>query len=213
MQSAIRQITFVTGANWCNGVTIVDTGGTAGDYTNDENYTRVMIPTVTGKKIQMAITQFDLETDYDYLYVYDGATTSATDLTNGGLTGQDMQAPFPVYTSSSADGALTMRFVSDQGVVESGYTASITCQDQLGLHNTKDIDFTYYPNPAKDAVNIVSKTEITSIEVYNVAGQILYSSKSNALETKVDISAYSTGTYFFKLKFGEYSANFKIVKF
>ncbi|NUY80251.1 T9SS type A sorting domain-containing protein [Flavobacterium sp. MAH-1] len=211
--SAIRQVIFATPANWCSGVTITDTGGTAGDYTDNQDYTRVMIPTQANKKIQLDFTQFDLETDYDYIYVYDGASTSSPDLTFGGLTGEDMSAPFPSYVSTSPDGALTLRFVSDPGVVASGYTATVACQDLLGVNDTQNIDFTYYPNPAKDAVNIVSRTEITNVEVYNVAGQLLYANKANTLETKVDISAYATGTYFFKLKFGEYSANFKIMKF
>lgn len=213
MQSALRQVVFATAANWCTGITITDTGGANGDYTNDQNYTRVMIPNVASKKIRLAFTQFDLEADYDYLYVYDGSSTSATDLTNGGLTGENMQAPFPVYESSAADGSLTLRFFSDQGVVESGYTATVSCLDNLGVNENQMIDFTYYPNPTKDAVNIVSKTQITNVEVYNVAGQLLYSNKANALETKVDMMKYSTGTYFFKVKFGEYSANFKVMKF
>jgi len=211
--SSVRQGIFATAADWCSGVNITDTGGVNGDYTNEESYVRVLMPTVANKKIELAITQFDLETDYDYLYIYDGASTSATDLSGGGLTGENQQGPFPTYVSSSPDGALTIRFFSDQGVVEGGYTAAISCQDLLGVNDNQNIDFTYYPNPAIDAVNIISKTEITSIEVYNVTGQLLYATKANTLETKVDISAYSTGTYFFKLKFGEHAANFKIMKF
>ncbi|MBD3581702.1 M12 family metallo-peptidase [Flavobacterium selenitireducens] len=211
--SSVRQAIFATAADWCSGVTITDTGGANGDYTNEESYVRVLIPTQPNKRIELALTQFDLETDFDFLYIYDGASTSATDLSGGGLTGANLEAPFPTYTSSSPDGALTIRFFSDQGVTEGGYAATISCEGMLGVNNNQNIDFTYYPNPAKDAVNIVSKTEITSIEVYNVTGQLLYATKANTLETKVDISAYSTGTYFFKLKFGEYAANFKIMKF
>lgn len=211
--SSIRQGIFATAADWCSGVTITDTGGINGDYTNEESYVRVLIPTQANKRIELALTQFDLETDFDFLYVYDGASTSATDLSGGGLTGANSEGPFPSFASSSPDGALTIRFFSDQGVVEGGYAAAISCSDMLGVNDNQNIDFTYYPNPAKDAVNIISKTEITSIEVYNVTGQLLYATKANTLETKVDISAYSTGTYFFKLKFGEYAANFKIMKF
>jgi len=213
MTSSLRQFVFATGANWCDGITITDTGGINGNYTNEQDYVRVLIPSQPNKKIELALTQFDLEEGYDYLYIYDGATTSAPDMTVGGLSGVDAQPPLPTFVSTSPDGALTLRFTSDQGVVESGFTAVVSCQNLLGLGDVQNVDFTYYPNPAKDAVNIISKTEISSIEVFNVAGQLLYSSKANALETKIDISAFSTGTYFFKLKFGEQNANFKIVKF
>lgn len=214
MSSALRQVIFATPGDWCSGLTITDTGGTGGDYTNEQSYTRVMIPTLPNKKIRLTFTAFDLEADYDYIYIYDGPTTASTSLTPGGLTGEDVSGPFEPYVSTSPDGALTLQFYSDQGVVEGGYVATVACDDLLGVNAmSPNIDFTYYPNPARDAVNIVSKSEITSVEVYNVTGQLLYSNKTNTLETKVDISAYSTGTYFFKLKFGEIGANFKIMKF
>ncbi|RZJ68474.1 MAG: T9SS type A sorting domain-containing protein [Flavobacterium sp.] len=210
----VRSNAFATSANWCNGITITDTGGTAGDYTNDQDYTRVLIPTVANKKIVLTFTVLDLENEYDYLYVHDGPSTASTELTNGGITGENLQGPFTPFVSSSPDGALTLRFFSDQGVVEGGYVATVSCDDLLGVGDfSPNIDFTYYPNPANEFVNIVSKTEITSIEVYNVTGQLLYSNKTNTLDTKVDISSFSTGTYFFKLKFGEIGANFKIMKF
>lgn len=210
----IRSNAFATSAAWCNGITITDTGGTAGDYTNDQDYVRVLIPTVADKKIVLTFSVLDLEADYDYLYVHDGPSTASPDLTNGGITGENLQGPFDPFISSSPDGALTLRFFSDQGVVEGGYVAAVSCADMLGVGDiSPNIDFTYYPNPANEFVNIVSKTDITSIEVYNVTGQLLYSNKTNTLETKVDISSYSTGTYFFKLKFGEIGANFKIMKF
>ncbi|HEX8563853.1 MAG TPA: M12 family metallo-peptidase [Flavobacterium sp.] len=206
--SAARETIFATSANWCNGVTITDTGGVNGDYTNMESYVRTLIPTAPNKKIVLTFSSFDLEADYDYLYVYDGPNTSSPELT-GGLTGTVNPGTF---VSTSPDGSLTIRFFSDQGVVESGYTATVGCQDLLGLNGVKDIDFTYYPNPTNGIVSIASKTEMTEIMVYNIAGQLLYQSKLNEMDTNVDISAFSTGTYFFKLRFNDVEANFKILK-
>ena len=74
------------------------------------------------------------------------------------------------------------------------------------------IDFSYFPNPATSLVSITSKTPIDEISVYNVAGQLLYDQKVNSTNARVDIESFSTGTYFFKLKFGEKQANFKILK-
>jgi len=209
LTSTYRQVVFATTADWCNGITIADTGGAANDYTDMQDYTRVLIPNLPNKKITLTFSAFDLEVDYDYLYVYDGASTSSTDLSGGGFTGTAVPGPF---VSTSPDGALTVRFFSDQGVVEAGYVATVGCEENLSIAGFEDIDFTYYPNPANGFVNIISKTEITEVIVFNIQGQLLHQSKINDLETQVDISAFATGTYFFKLRFDGKEANFKILK-
>lgn len=200
---------FATAANWCSGVTITDTGGSANEYDDMEMYVRTMIPDQPNKKIKMQFTQFDLEQDYDYLYIYDGPNTGANELT-GGLTGNFSPGTF---TSTSPDGSMTIVFTSDQAVTEEGYVALISCEQNLGVDDFGNvIDFTYYPNPTDGIVKILSNTEISNLAVYNVQGRLLYNSDSNALETQVDMTNFASGTYFFKMKFGEKEANFKILK-
>jgi len=204
-----RQV-FVTGAAWCNNVTITDTGGANSEYDDNESYVRVMIPNLPNKKIELTFTAFDLEAEYDYLWVYDGNSTSAPDLTNGGLDGTEIPGPFQ---STAADGSLTMRFYSDGGVTQEGYVANVTCLNTLSSQEFASvIDFTYYPNPTDGLVSIASKTPIDDVMVYNVAGQLLYNQSISATHAKVDIESFASGTYFFKLQFGDKEANFKIVK-
>jgi hypothetical protein len=211
MSVAFRQAIFATSAAWCNGTTITDTGGSTGSYGNDQDFVRVIIPVENDKKITMNFTSFHLENNYDFLYIFDGSTTSAPDLSNGGFTGATNPGTF---TSSAADGALTLRFSSDDSTTDSGFVAAIDCLEKLGTGDfTQNIDFTYYPNPANDVVNIHAGAQMTSLEVYNVAGQLLVNQKLSTMDTKVDISAFSTGTYFFNLKFDQVEANFKILKF
>lgn len=201
---------FLTGTSWCDGIEVTDTGGTNGDYTDSESYIRTIIPNLPNKKIKLTFTHFDLESDYDYLYVYNGNNTSAPDLSSGGFTGNKLPA---AITSSASDGSLTMQFYSDGGVVTSGYAANTECLDLLGTNGfAQDIDFTYFPNPTNGIVSITSKTPMREVKVYNIAGQLLYQGAINALDTKVDLSAFATGTYFFKLKFNDKETNFKIQK-
>jgi hypothetical protein len=203
-----RTQVFATPGVWCNGVTITDTGGVAGNYTNNQHYYRVLIPNLPQKAIRIVFTQFELELDFDYLTVYSGV---GTDIMLGQFTGTDISSPIESVT---ADGALTLEFMSDPGVVESGFVANVSCIQNLGVNEAGSvIDFTYYPNPTNGIINIDSNTDIEDIKVYNVQGQLLYQGKSNGVNTKVDVSAFSTGTYFFKLNFaGGKQANFKIVK-
>ena len=201
---------FATDANFCNGIQITDTGGLANNYTDSETYIRTIIPNLPNKKIQLTFTQFDLELDYDYMYVYDGNSTSATSFNPEGFTGDQIPGPFE---STAVDGSLTIKFYSDGGVVESGYAADIVCKNNLATTSFEpNIDFTYYPNPANGQVSILSKTQINEVSVYNVEGRLLYQSKVNGLDAKVDVSAFANGTYFFKLKFSDKEANFKILK-
>lgn len=206
-----RQLIFVTAADFCNGVVFTDTGGPSGDYTNQETVVRTIIPNVPNNAIVLTFSAFSLEADYDYLYVYDGNSTAAPDLSAGGFTGATIPGPF---TSTATDGSLTVKFYSDQGVVDSGFIANISCTPNLSVNNYNGyIDFSYYPNPSNGKVVITSKTPMSQVTVYNVTGQLLYESKLNDLNAQVDLSSFAVGTYFFKLKFdGDKEANFKVMR-
>lgn len=204
-----RESILVTDSNYCNGVTITDTGGAMDDYSNLETYIRTIIPSNSNQKIRLTFSSFDLEQDYDYLYVYDGNSTSATEL-GSGYTGTTLPGPFE---STAVDGSLTMKFFSDTYEVGAGYVATIDCVSNLKNSEFKpNIDFTYYPNPSKGLVSITSKTAIKEVLVYNLQGRLLYQKAMNSLDTKVDMTSFASGTYFFKLKFNEKEAHFKIVK-
>jgi hypothetical protein len=203
------QTIFATPAAWCDGVTITDTGGTTGSYTNNQLYVRTLIPNLPNRKIHLEFTSFNLEQDYDFLSIYNGPDTSSP--TFGDFTGTDILSP---VESTAADGSLTLKFYSDEGQTASGYVGNVTCTPMLGIGGvTNDIDFTYAPNPTTGAVSITSNTEMPDIKVYNVQGQLLYAGKNNGLSKSVDLSAFASGTYFFKIRFaGEKEANFRIVK-
>lgn len=211
LQIGGRQLIFVTAGDFCNGLQYTDSGGVTGDYTNQETVVRTIIPNVPNNAIVLTFTAFSLEQDYDYVYVYDGNTTAAPDLSGGGFTGTTIPGPF---TSTAADGSLTVKFYSDQGVVDSGFVANISCTPNLSVNNYNGyVDFSYYPNPTNGKVQITAKTPMDQISVYNVTGQLLYNNTINDLNTTVDISSFAVGTYFFKLKFdGDQEVNFKVMR-
>lgn len=205
-----RKQIFVTPANFCSGITFSDSGGPTGDYTNMETVVRTIIPNVANNNIVLTFSAFSLEVDYDYLYIYDGNSTAATDLSNGGFTGATIPGPF---TSSAPDGSLTVKFYSDQGVVDSGFVATISCSPNLGVADLGYVDFSYYPNPSNGLVTIESKTALKNLQAYNLTGQLLYSSQLNDLTTTVDLSSFVTGTYFFKIQFeNNQTATIKVVR-
>ena len=207
---AIRNKTEITAAtNFCATVPFTDTGGTSANYTNMESWTRTMTPNNPGLKLRISFSSFNLEPDYDYLYIYDGPDDTYPDLTNGGLTGTTNPG---IFNSTASDGSLTVKFYSDQGVVAAGWNATVICTGTLGVEDADFLDYSYYPNPTTVNVAITSKDAITEVIVYNVQGQLLYNQKINELSTNVDISQFASGTYFFKLKINNKEANFKILK-
>ena len=209
LQAPEISLVFATNGDFCSGILLTDTGGSSANYDDLETITRTIIPSNPNAKAKITFTSFDLENNYDYLFVYDGSDTTFPEVSNGGFTGNTIPDPIE---STATNGALTIKFVSDPFVVGAGYEATVSCLT-LGTNDFGSvIDFTYFPNPTNNAVTINSKTEISEILVYNVAGQLLYSNKINSLNSNVDMSKFSTGTYFFKLRFNEKEANFKILK-
>lgn len=207
--AVIDKIFATSTTNFCANVPFTDTGGTTANYTNMESWVRTMIPYNTGLKLKVTFSSFNLELNYDYLYIYNGSDESYPSLTPNGLTGTTNPG---IFNSTAFNGSLTFKFTSDQAEVASGWNATITCTGTLGEESTNFLDYSYYPNPTTGKVTINSKDAITEVAVYNLQGQLLFNQKMNDLTTNVDISQFATGTYFFKLKFNEKEANFKILK-
>jgi hypothetical protein len=210
ISAPIREKIFATTGDYCSGMLFTDTGGISGNYTNKESFTRVMMPNLPNQKLVATFTSFQLEDTYDFLYIYNGSDESYPEFNSGaGFTGTNSPG---TITSTATDGSLTFKFISDEGTFDSGWIATISCSPSLGISNNDFIDFSYYPNPTNGNLNIKSNTSISEITVFNIEGRRLFNQTLDTLETSVDISQFATGTYFFKLKFGEKEANFKVLK-
>ena len=73
-------------------------------------------------------------------------------------------------------------------------------------------EFTLYPNPVKNVLNINAKNglEIQSLEIYNTFGQLVIA-KPN-FEQTIDVSVLPSGTYFIKASTEKGSGSMKFVK-
>lgn len=100
-----------------------DSGGPTGSYANYENYTFTIYPATSGAVIKAVFSAFYVEANYDYLYIYNGANTSAPLI--GTYTGSNSPG---TVVASNGTGALTFVFTSDYTVTAAGWAASISCQ-------------------------------------------------------------------------------------
>ncbi|MDW5289165.1 T9SS type A sorting domain-containing protein [Formosa sp. PL04] len=85
----------------------------------------------------------------------------------------------------------------------------VTNDPSLGLTENQISNFKVYPNPATNYINIESSNEkIESVDIYNVLGGHILSEKGTDVN-RLDISFFSKGVYFVKVK-GQKSG--KIIK-
>jgi hypothetical protein len=73
-------------------------------------------------------------------------------------------------------------------------------------------NFSAYPNPVKDVLNISYTSEISSVRVINMIGQEVISENINATSSQVDMSQLSAGTYIVNVTVGGAIKTLKVVK-
>lgn len=104
-------------------LTLVDPGSYAETYNNNLSQTITFTPANSGDKLALDISLLAIESTYDYLYIYDGPSTS--DPLIATLTGNSINLS---YVSTGSTGSLTIRFTTDISNVGSweGFQATIS---------------------------------------------------------------------------------------
>ncbi len=105
----------------CNAM-FYDDGGPIGNYSDRKDYTMTFLPATPGEMLEAVFEEFSLENNYDFLSIYDGTSTDASQI--GEYTGANSPG---TVTATNPEGALTFYFTSDYGVNQSGWVARIHC--------------------------------------------------------------------------------------
>lgn len=101
-----------------------DNGGIFSDYTDSKQATVTMLPASAGSKVSVTFHETEFASG-DFLYVYNGTSTSAPLL--AAITGTNVGT----VKSTDASGALTFKFVSNNGGTGFGWDASISTMQQF----------------------------------------------------------------------------------
>jgi hypothetical protein len=72
----------------------------------------------------------------------------------------------------------------------------------LVKNNSVAQDITITPNPSSNNISINSNTKLGTISIVNSFGQIVFETASSTNSVSLDISAFTSGTYFIKTKSG-----------
>ncbi|MCF6129199.1 fibronectin type III domain-containing protein [Flavobacterium sp. AS60] len=119
----------------CGG-TFTDPAGPTANYAFNSDYTVTFCPENPGDVVTVTFTLFDIEAEWDALYVFDGPSIASPQISSanpaagvpggfaGGYWGTAIPGPF---TSTSADGCLTFRFRSDNIINKAGWIAEVSC--------------------------------------------------------------------------------------
>lgn len=102
-------ITTITSASG----TLYDSGGASGNYSNDERLLWLIQP-ANSASVTAQFTQFNLEANWDFMFIYDGATTDAP------LIGKYTGTTSPGIITSTG-GSLLIEFRSDCATVAAGW--------------------------------------------------------------------------------------------
>lgn len=101
--------------------TVYDDGGPGNNYM-DQGDVRITIAPTGASSVTLTFTSFDLEEDYDYLYIYNGTNVGSPLI--GQYTGNSLPNGGTITANS---GAVTIRQVSDQLLNLSGFEATWSC--------------------------------------------------------------------------------------
>ena len=125
----------------CSGI-FYDSGGPNSNYGNNLTYTMTFYPGTEGAMVSVSFSQFNTESNYDYLYIYDGTSTSAT------LIGQYSGTNGPgTVIATNTEGALTFRFTSDSSVNATGWVAMFSC-----FYTDQPVNITVSANPSNGGI-------------------------------------------------------------
>jgi spore germination protein YaaH len=163
---------------------VYDTGGPYRSHFDNEDYTFTIAPDSYADYLALNFEDFELEANFDSLWIYDGSDTNAPLI--GGYSGTTS----PGYVVASGN-ALTLRFISDGATVREGWNAEWMCSPLSVEDKTRH--FRLFPNPTKDIL-FIELNRLVKAEIYNVSGQLL----KMVFSAEIDVSDYPTGLYIIK---------------
>ncbi|MGO3183324.1 MAG: fibronectin type III domain-containing protein [Aequorivita sp.] len=96
------------------------------------------------------------------------------------------------------------------------FTVEVITEDDahrlLGIESQVFNNFTYYPNPVEDQLNLKASTPIELVEVYNLVGQKIVQKQPNALEVNLATDQLQAGVYLMNVTIDGSQKTFRVVR-
>lgn len=180
----------------CSG-TFDDTGGPSAAYSGNEDWTNIIQPTASS--VTMTFTSFDLETNFDSLWVWDGQPNTAL---MGIYTGTNSPG-----TITAASGAMSLRFKSDPFVNNAGWTATWSCVSTTGINEQNNSDaVSVYPNPFSESAVLAVDSPLLKgakgdvmFKLFDVFGKEVYQFPITSNRLIISRRGLASGMYFYQV--------------
>ena len=98
---------------------------------------------------------------------------------------------------------------------EGPFTIDVSTSDTtttLSVEDNRIEGFSLFPTVVKEELNFRSLNDVEQITVFNLLGQKVFSSTPNITESSVNLSSLKGGLYIVKVKVGDATATYKIIK-
>ncbi len=82
----------------------------------------------------------------------------------------------------------------------------------LGVNDFSKSNFSVYPNPVKDVLNISSKAAVDAITVYDILGKVVYTANPGIMSPTVNMSNFASGSYLVKVAIGNATKTVQVIK-
>lgn len=82
----------------------------------------------------------------------------------------------------------------------------------LGNNDLSASEFTVYPNPVKDVLNIQTVSVVDAITVYDILGKVVLQAQPDSISPSIDMSTLSSGAYMVQVTIGNASKTVKVIK-
>ncbi len=143
-------------------------------------------------------------------FIFENINLDFNDATNDGYVAFKIKTKSTLVVGNTFSNNANIYFDYNFPITTNTYTTTIAALSNQSFEFGSQ--FTLYPNPAEEVLNIQSKNSlaIQSVEIYNVLGQVVLAVPNN--RNAIDVSNLKTGTYFVKVNTVKGSSNTKFVK-
>ena len=184
--------------------TLYDMGGPERNYYDNENYIYT-ISSNNGGNLELTFNSFDVELNYDYLYLYNGTDTSAP------LIGVYTGINNPGVINGGTD--ITFWFYSDGATTNPGWEVSYKCNIPLDDVSINEDPLRVYPIPFSKKLIIEDLKYPSDILIYSSIGSLLYKTSTSQSDLQLYLEDFPKGSYYLIIKNDKGIISKRIIKY
>lgn len=150
----------------------------------------------------------NIETDLDFnIQLWEGDCSNLTQVINACSENALLNIPVTINTD------YYIQVWSDSETDRATGLFDILVQDAtLSTSDFTNMDFSLYPNPTSNFLNLKSSSKIDSVKIYNLLGQQILNLRPKSLAKEIDMTEFISGIYLIFVEIEERSVVYRVIK-